>query len=663
MELNITARTKGQEGTDYLAPSEHGLTADTAISGGDGSPESPFRASVRITNHNNTPWLGVIHIRLPFPKNDPRFFLPAFLYGTNRGETPQRVHCEYPRLREGSPSHPSSPWWMTRSDRLSHPAALVYDSQRVYGLSASPYFIIADGVKRQWYPTLSGEFFQYAGFSCSLDGGTVGYTLGYENAPTQFINAYRIRERAPLGDNCFALASGEAVTVDFLLYDYAADSALDINQVIKDVYRRYHQHPRKSAHIKAAVSDLSRAVFEDAWMPEDRSYAGQVFEEPDGGYRFNKIYSLSWTNGLSVATPMLLSALRLGDEPMREQALDCIENILTHSINPANGLPFDAYTDGRWCNKGWWFDGMSAPGHSSYLCGQALFYILKAYEYEKRLRGCVHGEWLDFVRGVLLKTEQTKNTDKEYPYIFSEESGAGIEYDSLSGAWCMAALAYYSSLTGDRSFLKGLTESEGHYHERFVRRMECYGAPLDTCKTVDSEGVLAYIKAIRYLHELTGESRYLAHMRDAIDYEFSFKFCYNSPIKVPPLSKLGWSSCGGSVTSVSNPHIHPMSSNIIGELLYYVNHSGDEYVRDRTLDTIGWSLQTYNTYDREFDHGKKGWMSERFCHSEGLVYETYPDGTLASTWFCLMPWAAGSILDGLAGDCWDFLCEDNTILR
>ncbi|MBP7175066.1 MAG: hypothetical protein KBA53_02460 [Thermoclostridium sp.] len=32
---------------------------------------------------------------------------------------------------------------------------------------------------------------------------------------------------------------------------------------------------------------------------------------------------------------------------------------------------------------------------------------------------------------------------------------------------------------------------------------------------------------------------------------------------------------------------------------------------------------------------------------------TYSDGSPATTWFCLMPWAAGSILDGLAGDYWD----------
>ena len=50
---------------------------------------------------------------------------------------------------------------------------------------------------------------------------------------------------------------------------------------------------------------------------------------------------------------------------------------------------------------------------------------------------------------------------------------------------------------------------------------------------------------------------------------------------------------------------------------------------------------------------EKGWMSERFCHSEGLVKERYPDGSLASTWFALMPWACGSILEGLTGEAWD----------
>lgn len=105
---------------------------------------------------------------------------------------------------------------------------------------------------------------------------------------------------------------------------------------------------------------------------------------------------------------MLMTALRLGDECMRQQALSCIENIIKNSLNPANGLPYEAYSDGKWSVNGWWFDGMHTPGHSSYLIGQSLFYILKAYDYEKRLKNCLHEDWMAFVKEVLMKVEKTK---------------------------------------------------------------------------------------------------------------------------------------------------------------------------------------------------------------------------------------------------------------
>lgn len=126
-----------------------------------------------------------------------------------------------------------------------------------------------------------------------------------------------------------------------------------------------------------------------------------------------------------------------------------------------------------------------------------------------------------------------------------------------------------------------MQESETHYYDTYVRHMECYGTPLDTDKAVDSEGILAYIKAVRYLHALTWEEIYLDHLRDGLLYEYSFKFCYNSPIQVPPFGRLGWSSSGGSVTSTCNPHIHPMSNNVVDEMLYYLSHREDAYIRMR----------------------------------------------------------------------------------
>ncbi|MNV09033.1 hypothetical protein D3C71_995180 [compost metagenome] len=654
MELIVTARSKFQEDIEYTGLNGHGLNASVEITGGIGSAKQPFQALVRITNLSSITWSGVIHVELPFAKVNPRFFLPAFMYGRNRGEAPQNVPNEFPRLREGNPSRPSSPWWMVRSDRLSHPAALVYDSGKIFGLCASPYFVSKSGVKIQWKPNLDGEFYQYGGYTCSLTKGTVGYTLGYENAPLLFIKSRLVKERAPLDENCFELAASESVEFTLDLYEYDAESELGINAALEDIYYRYHQHPRLGSDIQTAAADLSKAIYQYAWLPEDRSYSTFVYEDKEtGGYRYNKIISISWTDGLSVATPVLIAALRLEDEPMREQALSCIENIVGNSLNPASGLPYEAYQDGKWSINGWWFDGMRTPGHSAYLCSQALFYILKACEFERRIKNILHEDWMVFVKKVLFVLEKSKNTDDEYPTILSERTGAGLEYDSFSGTWCMAAMAYYSWLTGDRTHLDSLKRSEKHYYETYVKRMECYGAPLDADKAVDSEGILAYIKAVRYLHALTGDDLYLDHMRDAIDYEFTFKFAYNSPIKVPPLSTVGWSSCGGSVTSVANPHIHPMSSNLVDELHYFVQQRKDPYVRQRMLDTVGWGCQTYNRFDKEFDHGKTGWMSERFCHSEGLVTEIYSDGSPASTWFCLMPWASGSIIEGLVGDYWE----------
>jgi hypothetical protein len=653
--LILTARSKSREGTEYTPLQDHGLCASVDLKGGKGSPQDPFQVRVTVRNDSGGAWLGVIHAKLPFPKNQPRYFLPAFMYGRNRGEAPLNVSKEFPRLRDDNSPRPSSSWWMVRSDRLSHPAAFVYDNGKIYGLCASPYFILKDGSKQQWKPGRMGDFYQYGGYTCSLAEGTVGYTLGYENAPWLFVKAALVKERAPLEENCFELAADEAVSFTMELYEYAADSELGVNSAMQEVYYLYHQNPRKGSSIRTAVADLSRAVSEYAWLPEDRSYSGFVMEDQDNSsYRYNKIYSLTWTNGLSVAVPVLMAALRLGDESMRQQALSCIMNMVGQSLNPASGLPFETYDDnGEWSNHGWWFDGMHTPGHTSYLSGQAMYYILKAYDYEQRFKDTIHEDWLEFATKVLVKLEGTKNSDDEYPYILSEKTGAGIEYDAFCGTWCMAAMAYRSWLTGDRTYLNSLQKSEAHYYEAYIKRMECYGAPLDADKAVDSEGVLAYIKALRYLHAMTDDRLYLEHMRDAIAYEFSFKFCYNSPVTVPPLSRLGWSSCGGSVTSTANPHIHPMSSNIVDELLYMMEKTGDSYIRDRMMDTVAWGCQTYNRYDYEFDYGKKGWMSERFCHSQGLVTETYKDGSPASTWFALMPWASGCIIESLAGDYWD----------
>ena len=652
--LIIRLDARAQNGPEAYEPlEEHSLRAEISLPAPGGPPE----ATVRVTA--DAGFTGILRIALGAGSPDPAacFFLPGFMYGTNRGGAPLVTDSKTPRLRlEGG--FPASPWWMVRSDRLSHPCALLFSGGRVLGLSAPPYYILRDGARMPWRPGLSGAFDQYAGFGCSLADGEVWYTLGYENAPWMFVDSHHSLPRRAPGGNCFRLAPGETVTVPLTCFDLPAEDELAIHTVLKQVYAAWHEPPRRRSTVYETVRDIASAIDRDAWMPDAHCYSGFVFDR--GAFDAARLLpSVAWTNGLAAAVPMLLSARRLHNEDMRARALDCIGHIVHGCLNPLSGLPFHAEENGRWSNRAWWYDKQPVPGHAAYLAGQAVYLVLKAYACEKE-NGEEHADWLAFAEGVLARTERERNSDGEYPYIFSERTGAGLEYDSFSGAWCLAAAALYCRLTGKRAFLPGLLRSEKWYHSAYVRHAECCGGPLDTDKNVDSEGVLAYIRAVRNLHGIlladapddrAGQEALLDHLRDALYYEFTFKFCYNSPVKVPPLSA-GWSSCGGSITSVTNPHIHPMSSSVLDEMAYYLRFRDDPYVRGRLEDTLLWSCQCHNTRDGEHGFGRTGWMSERFCHSEGLLTETWPDGSPASTWFALMPWACGSILEGLAGDAW-----------
>ena len=41
-------------------------------------------------------------------------------------------------------------------------------------------------------------------------------------------------------------------------------------------------------------------------------------------------------------------------------------------------------------------------------------------------------------------------------------------------------------------------------------------------------------------------------------------------------------------------------------------------------------------------------VAARFCPSDGLTLETFPDGTPSSLWFACNGWAAAAVLEGLA---------------
>lgn len=107
--------------------------------------------------------------------------------------------------------------------------------------------------------------------------------------------------------------------------------------------------------IRKATELLSNATKNYAWLEDEKMYTGFVYDAPNGN-RTNKIGSLTWTNGMSVASPMLMAANKLRDDEMRRQALTFIEEVVAHSLNEKSGLLYDAVDNRKWSVHGWWKD-------------------------------------------------------------------------------------------------------------------------------------------------------------------------------------------------------------------------------------------------------------------------------------------------------------------
>ena len=86
---------------EYLPLETYRLAADCAVREGDGSADSPFLHEVAVRNEGVESWSGVIRMDLSFEACSPRFFMPGFLYGTNRGDAPLYTASKAPRLRKG----------------------------------------------------------------------------------------------------------------------------------------------------------------------------------------------------------------------------------------------------------------------------------------------------------------------------------------------------------------------------------------------------------------------------------------------------------------------------------------------------------------------------------------------------------------------------------
>ncbi|MBN1997222.1 hypothetical protein JW935_06710 [candidate division KSB1 bacterium] len=265
----------------------------------------------------------------------------------------------------------------------------------------------------------------------------------------------------------------------------------------------------------------------------------------------------------------------------------------------------------------------------------------------RKTYGRRNSDWLDAARQVIDTAVNSQNEQGAYAAQFDPASGRGVDYDGFQGCWFAAGAARLGYITGESRYIDSALKALAHYNT-WHKRGELYGTPMDTKKAVDEEGNLAFIAACAELHKITGRENILDMAMDGLNWEFTWKFAYNTVHSNDPLRRLKWSSCGGSVTSTHNVHIHQMGNLVAGDIYYLFTQIKDPYIADRLTDTCIWGLGTFNRFPGDFGFGGEGWATEQFFHSDGLQDDNTPwDG---GVWKGHLPWASACVLMNCAED-------------
>lgn len=557
--------------------------------------------------------------------------IPCTIYGDNNLERvkPGELPCltkEHPGTRL------CAPFWELRADRAAVPVSMMSDGERTAGISIDPYSEVGEG----WI---------HNGVFASLPG-RAGVSLGYVNLPSTFVdkgNAGAITEESVRE----ARAKGR-------IYLMKEGGRQRMHEIVQKEYGIRHSRAVYKRTFREAAQAIVNACVGMNWNEQWQAYTDMSCCPPEKTElkAWRPVYEIGWTGIAELACPFIMAEklLGLGKETFgkAKDGFGLFDQV-AGAYNEASGLlndlvaPIDesgSLTDGWWV---WYYIGKGQ--HCAYTNGKAVYGMLKAVSFLEKRGESWPREWLAVCLNVLDTISALQREDGNYGYTYSATQKKVIDWDGFAGCWFVPAMVYAYRLAGKESYLASARKAESFYRE-YVKALNCYSTPMDTWKAVDEEGNLAFVRGCRLLHETTGEEQFLEDLRMGACYEYLWRYGYAARPENPPL-KDGWNSCGGSVTSVSNPHIHPMGVLIDTDLRYLADKTGEEYHRMRAMDGTAWLMQNLELYPEKSGYGCYGMMSERFCPSDGLVTERYSDGRPYSSWFTFNLWATANVLEAI----------------
>ncbi|MHC4872048.1 MAG: hypothetical protein ACYTFY_09400 [Planctomycetota bacterium] len=556
--------------------------------------------------------------------------LPGFLFGDNNLSISEAGH--FPNLSKAeSEDDTVCNEWQIRADRCAAPAAMAFGTDGGYAAIAGPAYL-----------DLDNNSFIHNGLGAGLPG-RISFSLGYQNAPFTFVN----KDTFTRGAQEFIPAGIECETVFDIFFDGNGirDNAADI---LRDIYKLYYKAPSASVTVDECVAAVPEAMLESSWDKEHSVFMGVEVKGLPGEAVCRKIggRAIAWVGGVNAAYPLLAAGRKLQKTEWVDIACKAIDKVAAN-VNPANNLFFDAYDEDWQPDVNYWWSGNTNRDlHSAYTNAETACYLLRAALLEKEKTGNEMPQWYRPALTACDVILELQGEDGNCGYAYFSDRPAVASWDGFAGCWWAVAFCEAFRLSQDEKYIAA-AEKAAVYYNTFVQELNVWGTPMDTWKANDQEGVLAFIQTARRLHEVTGRDIYLEMLSRGAEYEFFWRYLYNTRPDTEPLKTSGWNSCGGSLTSVSNPHIHPMGLLIAGDLQYLYEKTNDNYYKQRLDDSIVWTCNCLEIFPEKTGYGRFGWTGERYCQSDGLLIKKYENGKPASTELGFNAWAAGAMLEGL----------------
>ncbi len=588
-----------------------------------------------------SPWQSRLRLSLSLADQADLFHLiPGVIFGDNNAAhvRPGEFPClsndnRYDRAR--------STLWELRADRASHPVSILCCNKGAAGIMIDPYSDDSD----------ANEGFIRNGVFSGLPN-VFGVSLGYGNSPMTF------EEKTSFHASTFDLSRSVSASGSIFGID---GNRLSAHTILRRIHGKMRTMPTFTKTDREALRALADTFANVNYSKEHEQYTNRKCQVPTNLEMkpWRAVVEIGWTGGSMMAYPFVLAEKIFNDLKMPKSGEKIFDEICS-GHNPKSGLIFDTvinrYTKNRmegWNASeinGWWsgFMAHTRDAHTAYTNAHVAYYLLRTLTHPKQDKPYLNSIWVKSALSILDTAIELQREDGAFGYIFSATEKKVTDFEGFAGCWFAAALPIAWKITGDEKYKKA-AERAIDYYAKDVRNIMCWGSPMDTYKSVDSEGNLAFLRATRLMHEYTGEKKYLDLAIDSANYEYVWRYCFASRPQYKPLKGSNWNSCGGTITSVSNPHLHPMGVVATDDLEYLARVTGDDYHQQRADEGMSWIKNTMELYPDVMGYGCYGLLSERSCPSDGVLNERYADtGAPSSTWWSYNAWAAASAMEALA---------------